>query len=167
MLNPKKSWGRKPRSHTMKVEASEKDIQKGVDDYLQLKRIDYIRIPDGVFAWIHYNATKSFQKWFNGTFGGRPDNTILYHLTGPYGLYMALELKTQDSKGRAVGKLHGKQKHHADDWKICYSIDEAIEAINEFEKMAEKVKNMLTSYGNIGILNEEENKEYIREVEEE
>ena len=142
MMFPKKKWGN-PESKTMKAIVPENAIQKAVDDYLNLKRLQFYRIPDGIFRWIKMKAPIGIQKWFFGMFGGKPDSTVLIPIGNGIALALLLELKTEDKKGRAVGKLHGKQKHHEDEWIICRNVDSAIKTIDEFEKTAEKVKKML------------------------
>jgi hypothetical protein len=136
---PKKRWLSVPDSTTGKAEVPEDDIQSFTDELLQYKRhIRSIRIPDSFFRWIKMNAPAGVQKWFFGVFGGQPDNTLLVQLGDGWVFGLELEHKTQDSKGRAVGRLHGKQKHHQ--WRIARSTKAAEEWIAELEEMAEQVK---------------------------
>jgi hypothetical protein len=144
MMFPKKRWSQPDESKTMVAECPESLMQGAVDEYLALKRLKYYRIPDGFFRWIKMKAPAGIQKWFFGMFGGQPDNTVIIPLGDGLALALLLELKTQDSKGRAIGKLHGKQKWEGEEWKVCRSVDEAIKEIDKFEKIAEEYKKLLT-----------------------
>jgi hypothetical protein len=143
MMFQKKKWNQPEKSKTMKSECPENLIQGAVEEYLTWNKIDYIRIPDGVFKWIKLNTPKWFQLFFFKTFGGRPDLTIIKPIGNGIAVSLLMELKTQDSKGRAVGKLHGKQKHHKDEWIICRSVDSAINEIKKFEEKVKKMKKVL------------------------
>jgi len=142
MAHPKKKWSQPERSKTMVAEVPENLIQGAVDDYLALKRIKFYRIPDGFFRWIKMKAPIGVQKWFFGMFGGQPDNICIIPIGNGLALALLLEIKTQDSKGRAVGRTHGKQKVEADHWVICRSVDEAIKTIDAFEKEAERTRDL-------------------------
>jgi hypothetical protein len=143
MMFPKKSWSQPAKSKTMKAECPESALQEAAEQYLKLKRIKFFHIADGFFRWIKMKAPPGVQKWFFGMFGGQPDCICNITLGNGYALTLLLELKTQDSKGRAVGKLHGKQKHEADDWKVCRSTDSIIDEINKFEIIADDIKKYL------------------------
>ncbi|MBT8489696.1 MAG: hypothetical protein KJN62_01470 [Deltaproteobacteria bacterium] len=155
----KKKWLRTVNSATMKSEVPESELQKAVDDYLAVKRLSYYRIPDSFFRWLasgkfigrvyHENAPERIKKWFRWMFGGKPDNTIIIPIGNGLALSLLLELKTQDSKGRAVGQLHGKQKHHEDEWIVCRSIDSAISEINKFILLSDKIKKWIKEYKKI------------------
>jgi hypothetical protein len=125
MMFPKRKWIEPDVSPTMKPEMAEEFLQSFADQYLFWKKYKNIRIPDSFFRWIKMNAPARVQKWFFWLFGGFPDNLILIPI-GRYMLAVPLELKTQDAQGRAVGKLHGKQKHNARDehWIIARSTDQ-------------------------------------------
>jgi hypothetical protein len=140
MMFPKKSWGQPPRSKTMKAEIPEEAIQAAVEDYIEMRGVDHIRIPDSFFRWVKMNAPKHIQAWFFGMFGGRPDDTILVPLGDGYHLALCLELKTQDKQGRAVGTFHGKQKHNKENWMVCRDPGAAILAIKNFIEVAEAMK---------------------------
>ena len=143
MMLPKKKWSQPDESKIMKAECPENLMQGAVDDYLEIKRMKCYRIPDAIFQWIKMKAPIGIQKWFFGVFGGQPDNTIIIPLGNGYAFTLLLELKTQDAKGRAIGKLHGKQKRDGDDWKICRSVDSAVAEIDKFELIAEEIKKYL------------------------
>lgn len=140
MMFPKRKWSQPDRSKNMVAECPEDLMQQAVDEYLELKRIDYIRIPDSFFSWIARNAPEHIKIFFRKIFGGRPDNTCLIPLGDGLALALLLELKTRDAKGRAVGRTHGKQKREEEYWKICRSVDEAMAEIDRFEKIAEMYK---------------------------
>ena len=140
---PKKKWSQPEKSRTMVAECPEDLMQGAVDEYLQLKRIKFYRIPDSFWRWIAMKAPPSIQKWFRGMFGGQPDNTCIIPIGDGLAIALLLEIKTQDLKGRAVGRTHGKQKHEEEHWKICHSIDQAIAEIDKFEHAAEKLKKVV------------------------
>ena len=146
MAFPKKAWFEPERSKTGKAECPESALQSYVNDALALRHWQYLRFPDGLLGWMKRNAPPWVQAVFYRQVGGRlPDNLIMIPLGNGYFFSCKLELKTQDSKGRAVGKTHGKQKHFAEseEWKICRS-PEAIEtALKEIEIKAEMLKKSL------------------------
>src|SRR4030042_4657290 len=137
MMFPKKRWSQPDERKTMTAECPESLMQGAVDEYLALKRLKYYRIPDGFFRWIKMKAPAGIQKYFFSMFGGQPDNTIIFPLRDGLALALLLELKTQDSKGRAIGKLHGKQKREGEEWKVCRSVDDGIAEIEKCETIAE------------------------------
>jgi hypothetical protein len=144
MMFPKKKWGQPIKSKTMHAEVPECSMQAFADQYLELRRIKNIRIPDRFFRWIKMNAPESIQKWFFGLFGGFPDNLILIPI-GRYMIAIPIELKTQDTKSRAVGQLHGKQKHNAlyEGWIIARSTRQFEDAVNEAMKDATRIRAIL------------------------
>jgi hypothetical protein len=144
MSFPKKSWGQPIESPTMKAEIPEASLQVFADEYYQIKRIRYIRIPDGIFRWIAVHASEGVKKWFRYTFKAMPDNLLLLPL-GKYMLAVPIELKTQDKKGRAVGKLHGEQKHRAEEenWIIARNQQQIMDATEQAERDAEEIKKII------------------------
>jgi hypothetical protein len=82
------------------------------------------------------------KRWFFGVFGGIPDTIALIPISDKYMLCCAIELKTQDSKKRPVGKAHGKQKHWGTDLvaQISRSPDESIRIVEQFRRDAEEMK---------------------------
>jgi hypothetical protein len=107
--------------------APESSLQSFADDYLAIKGIRSIRIPDGIFRYVQVNTSIGFRAWFNKTFAGLPDNLLLK----PCGKYMracAMELKTE------TGVLHGKQKIAAKEegWIIARTPEEIMKTIDEF-----------------------------------
>ena len=142
---PKKKHLQPEVSKSMKAIIPEASLQIFADDYYQLKRIRYIRIPDGIFRWIAVNASEGIKKWFRWTFGGMPDNLLLLPL-GKYLLAIPIELKTEDKKGRAVGTLHGKQKSRSEEqnWIIARNQQQIMDATEQAEKDAELLKRVIS-----------------------
>lgn len=142
-MAPKKKWSEPEKSRTMQSECPEELIQAAVEKYIKIKRIDFFRIPDGFFSWVIINAPKNVGKWFCRMFGGKPDITLFEPIVPGVALSLLLELKTQDKKGRAVGKLHGRQNHHKNDWIICRSVDQAKNVIDRFQKRANEIREFV------------------------
>ena len=153
MLCPKKKWSEPIKSKSMVPECPEDKLQMFADSFLKLKKLRYIRIPDSFFKWIvggHIrnrvyipNVPQKIKVWFLGMFGGYPDNTVIEPIGNGIALALLMELKTQDKKGRKVGSLHGKQKHHKDEWVICRSPEQIQEAVKQFEKTVDKIKKIV------------------------
>jgi hypothetical protein len=145
MSFPKKKWSQPKESPTMKAEIPEESLQIFADEYYTIKRIRFIRIPDFFFRWMNVKAPIGVRKFFCGMFGGYPDNLLLLPI-GKYMLAVPIELKTQDAKGRAVGKLHGKQKHNAEEqnWIIARNQEQIMEATEKAECDSVILRNLLT-----------------------
>jgi hypothetical protein len=145
LMFPKKKHLQPEVSKSMKAEIPEESLQIFADEYYQIKRIRYIRIPDGIFRWLKIKAPAGVQRWFFGMFGGYADNTLLIPI-GKYLLAVPIELKTEDKKGRAVGALHGKQKNRAEEqnWIIARNQQQIIDATERAEKDAELLKEFLS-----------------------
>jgi hypothetical protein len=139
MMYPKKKWI-ETQSRSKKSEMPEEAIQAAVDEYLEMRGVDYIRIPDSFFRWGKMNLPVGIWKWFANMFGGRPDDTILVPMGRGIHLALCLELKTQDKQGRAVGGFHGKQKRNSEDWLVKRSPDAAILAIKDFIEDAKEFR---------------------------
>lgn len=133
---PKKKWLEKP-APTIKI--SEAEIQDQLNDLLEAYGIEYIRIPDGVWRWIMFNAPATIQAYFKKTFQGIPDNVCFLPIDDKYYLAIKLELKT------ATGQLHGRQKYFAktQNWIISRSTDDNIRIINEFLDKAKTMRRKL------------------------
>ena len=143
MMFPKKKWSRPLKSKTMRAVVPEHCLQSFADGYLQIRKLWFFRIPDGFFGWMKIHAPENILKYFMSVFGGMPDDTVIIPIGGGIALTLLMELKTQDSKGRAVGQLHGRQKHHEDDWVVCRSPEQIQKVVDEFEKTANKIKVLL------------------------
>jgi len=124
---------RKDGKATIKEDA----LQQQCNDYLEIKRIRYIRIPDSVWRWLAYKASEAIKKWFRFIFGGLPDNICIIPINEKYNLCLALELKTE------TGKLHGRQKHWSKELavQISRSPEDTMRIIDEFECEAERMRN--------------------------
>lgn len=144
MKFPKKKW-KEPQSPTRKAEAPESALQEFADGFLKRKKLRYLRFPDGFLAWMKLRAPIHIKKIFFDVWAGRPDNTFFIEIGNGYELAVPLELKTQDKKGRAVGRLHGKQKNNARDekWFIARSTKQIVEVVEKAEAMAQKIKKII------------------------
>jgi hypothetical protein len=118
---------------------SESALQDQLNDLLDVYNIKYIRIPNGVWKWLQFNAPQGILKFFQKTFGGIPDNVCIVPISKDYNLCLNIELKTES------GKLHGKQKEWSKETavKISRSTNESIECVNEFKKQIGKCKKCL------------------------
>ena len=124
----------------MKAVCPESSLQKAANKLIDLKHWAYVRFEDWFLRWIKLNAPSHVAAHFFTQVGGKmPDNLILVELGEGYFLGCKMELKTEDSKGRAVGRLHGKQKKYAESegWPIARNakqIEEVLEKIEVFHK---------------------------------
>jgi hypothetical protein len=142
----KKKWQEPDKSKTMKAEMPEASLQIYADELLEIKGLKSIRIPDGMWRWIAANAPEGVKKWWRWLFGGWPDNLILIPC-GRYMLALPVELKTADKHGKAVGALHGKQRHNAEaeNWTIARSPEAFRETVERAERDAEKINKILVA----------------------
>ncbi len=139
-LSKKAQLAYKYKRKSVAVTLKEEAIQKQANDYLDIKKIRYIRIPDGVWGYLAYKASEGIKIWFRKIFGGIPDNICMIRINEKYNLCLALELKTK------TGKLHGKQKHWYKDLavQISRSPEDTMQIIDGFEKEAERMKGVLS-----------------------
>lgn len=116
-----------------KPKTPESELQAFADEYLKIKGIDYIRIPDSIFTVLAVKAP-----FFMKGLGGHADNICFIPIADDYCISLHLELKTK------TGKLHGKQKANAKklNWKIARSTKEIQDIIDKFEQDVEKIKGM-------------------------
>jgi len=141
---PKKSK-LQPKSPTMRVVCPESALQVAANDLIDLKKWAYIRFENWFMWWMRKQEPK-YQKHFFSQVGGKlPDNLILVELGEGFFLGCKLELKTEDAKGRAVGKLHGKQKSYAlrEGWQIARNVRQIEEILKKIENYAGKIKKIL------------------------
>jgi hypothetical protein len=115
-----------------KASTPESALQTFADEYVAVKGIRCIRIPDGIFRYVNSptnHIAAGFRLWFNKTFAAMPDCLLLKPF-GRYLIALPMELKTTE------GALHGKQKTSAkeENWIICRTVNEIIQAVNEFEE---------------------------------
>jgi hypothetical protein len=146
LMIPKRSKLLPPKSKTMKAVCPESELQKAANQLIELYKWDYIRFDDWFMTWMRMNAPPHVQKHFFSQIGGKmPDNFVRVTLGKGFFLGCAIELKTEDKKGRAVGQLHGKQKRYAlaEEWQIARNTKQ-IETILELIK--EKVTLVKTIF---------------------
>jgi hypothetical protein len=146
MMFPKRKWGQPEPSKTMKAECSESQLQGYLNDLLELKKWSYLRFPDAFLSWIKLQTPPWIQKVFFSQIGGRmPDNFIFLPIGKGLFLALKLELKTQDKKGRVVGRTHGKQKNFAEQegWPIARSPEQINAELDRLEIIFEKTKKFL------------------------
>ena len=138
---PKKPRKKKKGSRT------EAPVQAALDEYLEMKGIDFFRIPDLLFKVL----VKLFKtnKLNGGVYSklvsylkGWPDNMAFIPLTDNYLLACPIECKS------ATGKTHGEQKIKARrlNYQIPRSPEESIKIVNQFEKDCEKIRNIIIEY---------------------
>lgn len=143
MAFPKRKWT-DPQGSGL-PECAESELQQYADELLAWKHYRFIRFPDGILRYIKLNTPDWFSAAFFKCFGGRPDNTVFIPLIDGYFLSFNLELKTQDKKGRAVGRLHGKQIGNAKDegWFIARSPEAISAVIEKAEQFVERIKKIV------------------------
>jgi hypothetical protein len=150
LMIPKKGKLREPpKSKSMKAICPESELQKAANKFIELKKWDYIRFPDWFLRWMKLNTPDHVSKEFFKHVGGKmPDNFILIPLGKGMFFGVKLELKTEDVKGNAVGKLHGRQKKYAikEEWMIARNTKQIEEVLSVIEKKLQIVKQ--------GLLNE-------------
>jgi len=136
MMFPKKQYtkARKARAkerNNKKSSHPESDLQKQVDDYLDVMQIQYIRIPDSVYRWIFANAMVPV--WIKSLIGkylnGVPDNILLFK----NGKYLCVELKTESGR-LTQGQKRFRDAVGVDNFKICRSLEEVVEIVERKKK---------------------------------
>ena len=145
MMFPKKSWGQPERSKTMKAEIPESELQKFANEAILLRGWQYIRFSSALMGYLKRSAPEWAQRAFFRQVAGRmPDSIIMVPVAQGMFLTAKMELKTQDKQGRAVGKLHGKQKNYAEaeGWFIARSPEEIDSVLNKIEKIVTKIKKL-------------------------
>ena len=117
----------------------ESDLQLFVDKYLEMKMVDYIRIPDYLWWWLKTKCPMWLLKLCSKHLAGWCDNIPIIPITKECGLVCLIENKS------SKGKLHGKQKKMANrlNYHVVRSENEAIETINKFIEDAESIKKIL------------------------
>jgi len=143
MAFPKSKWFQPPPSPTLKAECPEADLQEYANDAIALRGWSYVRFESALMGWMYKNAPAWVKGLFFSQVGGKlPDNLILVPLGCGRFYAVKMELKTQDKKGRAVGKLHGKQKRYAliEEWPIPRSPEQINMLLDDIEKTVVKVK---------------------------
>lgn len=121
-------------------------MQKAANELITLKNWAFIRFDDWFLRYMRIIAPAHVGKHFFDQWGGKmPDNVILLELGEGFFLGCKLELKTEDSKGRAVGQLHGKQKHYAnaEGWQIARNTRQVEEVLVKIEKIHAEIKEKI------------------------
>lgn len=129
----------KKRPKKVFIQVPEIALQQQINDLLDAYQIKYIRIPDGIWKWLQFNAPYGVLKYFQKTFGGIPDNVCIVPISDKYNLSLCSEIKT------TIGKLHGKQKQWNNDVsvQILRSTTENLNSVMEYKKQIEKCKKCL------------------------
>lgn len=131
----------KRRAEVKKGFSKEASIQKFVDDYLKIKQIDYIRIPDALWSFIKRYAPPGIQAIIARDLAGWSDNIPFVKITDKFFIGCFMENKS------FKGKLHGKQKTMSDrlNYQIIRTPEDAMELIEELNQTAEKLKEYMSS----------------------
>ncbi|MCP4651174.1 MAG: hypothetical protein GY853_13995 [PVC group bacterium] len=154
-ISKKKQCGRyyKGENNIGKVDITEADLQKLVDDLLSVRKIKNFHIPDGVWKWLTLNAPKvcallsggarGRNGKYNNGLAGCPDNPCFIRLGEKFNLNLMLELKSKK------GRLHGKQKLWARDVAVnkMKDPDAVIKLVEEYIEVAEKIKKLCEEKG--------------------
>lgn len=127
----------KPKNEMKPDDLPESDLQAYTDQYLGAHHIEFFRIPDQFWKFLHAcNASTWLKKWFAYMFGGMADNTCFIPISDKYSLCMHLELKSKK------GQLHGRQKVQARKlpWQIARSQAEVEKIVQRFVADAESIQ---------------------------
>lgn len=148
MAFPKAKWFNPPESPTQKAEIPEELLQDYANQAITLRGWTFIRFHTKLLGWIKRNS--SVPEWvrkcfFSQVAGKLPDNLIMVQFAPSTFLAIKLELKTQDKKGRSVGRTHGLQKHYAEleDWYIARSPEQINVVLDKTEALVEAIKKMV------------------------
>ena len=136
-------YSRKKQVEKIKLKIPESCNQKFANEYLELKKIKNIRIPDSVWSSLHFKNQRIkillAKGETNNGLAGIADNTCFIKISDKYSLALHLELKSTD------GNLSGKaQKENAKElpYQIAKSPEDVIEIVDNFIKTAEDFKKM-------------------------
>lgn len=145
---PKSKWFEPPVSPTQKAEIPEDLLQDYANQAITLRGWSFIRFHTKLLGWIKRNP--AVPEWvrkcfFSQVAGKLPDNLIMVKIAPSTFLAVKLELKTQDKKGRAVGRTHGLQKHYAEleEWYIARSPEQINNILDKTEALAESIKKLI------------------------
>lgn len=145
MKFPKKKWSEPEVAPRNQPEIEEDLLQRFADEYMDTCRIKRFRFTDKMWAGLKL-LTNNKPKWqwlliqFRLAFGGKmPDCMIYERMSDRYSMMFPLELKTQDNKGRQIGKLHGRQKVFGKDdgWTIARSPENIESELRQWIKDSE------------------------------
>lgn len=143
-----RSFFKEPKK-TKKGSKTEAPVQAALNYYLDLKGIDYFRIPDELFTFLIYHLEKAIRehrvseeikiKKLLKTLKGWPDNMVHIPLTEKYLLSCPIECKSDK------GKMHGEQKNKGRrlNYQIPRSEKEAIGIVERFLADFDSIENIL------------------------
>lgn len=126
---------------------TEKQLQKFLEDYLKINKLEYIRIPDWGFFLL---ARLLNNKYLSETdkkhivllldiLKGFPDCKVYKNIKNtPYFLGVDIELKTPK------GKLNKNQKDK--NFLICKTPEEIINAVNKYKQLLNKIGELWKKY---------------------
>jgi len=111
----------------------EKDLQEKCENYLEIRRIEYIRVPDELNAAIfsgRFKITQHVKNKISKYLGGVADLNILFG----NGRYISVELKKRG------GKMHQAQRKFEDgvtknNYYIIRSFDKFIKLVDKFDRL--------------------------------
>jgi len=127
LLSKEQQVGRYSRQILVTNDCPEEELQCFVNNYLDIRRVAYIRVP----------STNSITV-MRAALAGIPDNTCKIPITDKYSLCLNLELKTRT-------QLHGKQVRNANEqfWQIAQTHEQAQKIIDMFIEDSERIKKIL------------------------
>lgn len=148
MFSKKKQLSYRARSVATigsKAAVPESVLQEYMDFQILANDLSTVRIPDWFWKFVKGPMSEKFPKMasaIGGLFGGRPDNLVLAHVGDGLYVGMNIELKTEDKKGRPVGKLHGKQVKNSKDekWVVLRNEKEISKTIARIKEIADELR---------------------------
>lgn len=107
---------------------SEAMLQKQCEDYLVIRKIAFVRIPDAVYREVfgRNNTSPRLRGVISSYLKGLPDLTVLY----PSGRYLAIELKSGSGK-MTQGQKNFKKLVGVDNYYLVRSFDAFRELVDE------------------------------------
>ena len=137
-----------PKSKQLAYKKKRKDIPKGCeteapvqsfcDEYLEMKGIKFLRIPDRLWFWIRTKCPVWLAKECSKFMAGWCDNMAFIPLTDKYLLACPIENKSR------TGKSRGKQKKYSKilNYQYATSPEDIIKIVERFIKDVEKIKKI-------------------------
>lgn len=139
MKYPKKKWVEKVLEGQSAVDALPEELIQGqVEEFLNLRGIEYRRIPDKIWFWLKTNAPQWITKQLIMYWRGKPDLLIMFPLEkGSY--TVEIEIKT------ANGHMSQRQKKYSERMPVylCRSYDECCRVICEAESFTKKLLHQM------------------------
>lgn len=121
----------------------ESPVQAAIDKYVELKGIEFFRVPDSFWAWIKNRKNKvpvHIQKLVSSFLKGWADKMLFKPIGDKYVLGCFIEAK---SKTGGFSSAEQKRKAYALNYQIPRSPEKAIEIIIEYEKFHEKLEKLI------------------------